>query len=356
MTRSNAGDWTRLIVATVARGVLASILGLALWAAVPAVIGWHPTTVMTGSMEPRLVPGDVVVSRPVTAASLTVGRVLLFDDPDHPGELRLHRFVRTGPGGTLITKGDANRQDDSTRVARAAVRGVAFIRVPLAGLPVLWLREGRGMLVAGLVAGLAVVAFLTTIDRSLRRARPIASDAAPAELPRARHSGPHHLPPTRREIRRRARRARRLAHAGALGVLLLGLTAFSAVVPPAALAASFSTTTSNPTSTTAAAFAGTPTGLTCANNADTVSVTISWTSASSPGTTYDVLNGSTVIASSTTTSAVVTTSSVLGLGLLAFPLNVRADAAPVATNWTATSTTPVSVRISGIGTVSVRCA
>ena len=53
--------WLRLLVGTLSRTVLATVVGLLLWAAVPAVIGWTPTTVMTGSMEPRIHPGDIVV-------------------------------------------------------------------------------------------------------------------------------------------------------------------------------------------------------------------------------------------------------------------------------------------------------
>ena len=54
-------DWTRLALGTASRVVLYSLLGLMVYAAAPAALGWSPTTVMTGSMEPRIHPGDVVV-------------------------------------------------------------------------------------------------------------------------------------------------------------------------------------------------------------------------------------------------------------------------------------------------------
>ncbi|MFS2030666.1 hypothetical protein ACEN85_11210, partial [Curtobacterium sp. CT11-45] len=165
----DALDWGRVVVATLARGVVATRLGLALWAAAPAVIGGQPTTVMTGSMEPRLTPGDVVVSRPVSAGDVRMGKVLLVDDPDQPGHLRMHRYVEDGPRGTIVTKGDANPRQDSTPVEPSAVHGVAFLRVPFVGAPIVWLRAGEwgkvGMLALGLVAVLA----LCTIDGSLRR-------------------------------------------------------------------------------------------------------------------------------------------------------------------------------------------
>jgi signal peptidase I len=165
----DAVDWGRVVVATLARGVIATLLGMALWAAAPAVIGWHPTTVMTGSMEPRLHPGDVVVSRPVAEYDIRVGQVLLFDDPDQPGELRMHRFVKVASNGQLVTKGDANPQRDSSTISRSAVHGVAFIRVPYVGMPIMWLRDGEWKNVILLVLALTGIAALATIDGSLRR-------------------------------------------------------------------------------------------------------------------------------------------------------------------------------------------
>src|SRR6478609_4303452 len=145
MTRSG---WLALSVTVVARGILATLLSLLAWSLLPALLGWHPTLVMTGSMLPRLTPGDVVMSRPVDPASLRLGQVLLVDNPDHPGQLRLHRFVRVATDSRLILRGDANPSPDSTPVSRSAVHGVAVLRIPEIGRPLLWADEsGIGALV-----------------------------------------------------------------------------------------------------------------------------------------------------------------------------------------------------------------
>jgi hypothetical protein len=150
--------WVRLAVTVAARGVLFSILGMLTWALLPIVLGWTPTTVMTGSMEPRIHPGDVVVSRPAEPEAITLNRILLVDDPDHAGRLRLHRFADFAPDGNLILRGDANSANDSTSVAPAAVRGVAVLRVPFVGLPVVWIADRNW---GPLAAVLATVAGLT---------------------------------------------------------------------------------------------------------------------------------------------------------------------------------------------------
>ncbi|WP_123654294.1 hypothetical protein [Curtobacterium sp. ZW137] len=46
-------DWVRVVVATLARGLIATLLGLALWAAAPAVIGWPSRSPTRGPPRPR---------------------------------------------------------------------------------------------------------------------------------------------------------------------------------------------------------------------------------------------------------------------------------------------------------------
>jgi hypothetical protein len=93
-------------------------------------------------MMPRLHPGDIVVARPVDTPQLHPGQVLLFDDPDHAGRLRLHRYLQPATTGMITTKGDANPTADSSAVDLKTVHGVGYLRVPYLGLPILWLRTG----------------------------------------------------------------------------------------------------------------------------------------------------------------------------------------------------------------------
>jgi len=152
--------WRRLVAVTLAKVVLVGLLGLAAWGAAPRLIGWHPTTVSSGSMMPRLHVGDVAVSRPLGDHVPPLSSVLLFHDPDHPDRLRMHRFVRVADDGLLVTRGDANDADDSSPVPLSAVVGIGTLRVPWIALPITWLREGRwlplGLVGIGLVLTLAV--------------------------------------------------------------------------------------------------------------------------------------------------------------------------------------------------------
>lgn len=210
--------------------LLLSVVALAAWAAAPVALGWAPTTVISGSMLPRLFVGDVAVSRPLGNRPPAIDQVLLFHDPDHPGRLRLHRLVDVTDHGQLVTRGDANLADDSTPVDLAAVQGVAVLRVPFVGLPIVWMREGRRVWLGA--ASLALL-LLAAGSRLAPRTDTI--------------SEPHTIPEppaTPRQHRGWRRFARISVLALALSVLVIGVG--TAIAVPAA--AGFATTTSNPQS------------------------------------------------------------------------------------------------------------
>ncbi|GGL05199.1 signal peptidase [Curtobacterium luteum] len=370
----DAVDWGRVVVATAARAVVAGLLGLALWAAAPALIGWQPTTVMTGSMAPRLAPGDVVVSRPVPPDEVRPGRILLADDPDVSGHLRMHRFVEEGPGGSIVTKGDANPQADSTPLERSAVHGVAFLRIPFIAAPVTWLHDGDWVRLVLLGLGLAAVLALCTVDGSLRRL--VDEPADPGDPPddpggdpstglEARGGPVTSLqadgspPGTRRSPRGHGRRRRpqhRLRRLGGTAAVVLLTVGVGTLAPPSAVAAPFSRTTGSASNYGA----GTPQAvltLSCAP-ASSDSVTISWTYPTTPGIgepySFDLVSGGTQVA---TADGGATSLTYRGGGLLVvgtYDLRLRTN---LGGTWTVLSPQTVRVRVlSVVGLGSAACA
>ena len=127
-------------------GVVACILGMLLVSVAPVLLGWKTTVVVSGSMAPRIRPGDVIAAAPAprdVQSSVRPGRVVLVDDPVRPGALLLHRLVRYDDRGRMILKGDANAAADSTPVPVENLRGLPRLRVQAVGLPFLWLQQGR---------------------------------------------------------------------------------------------------------------------------------------------------------------------------------------------------------------------
>lgn len=82
----------------------------------PHLLGYRTATMLTGSMEPGISPGDVVVTVPKPAADLQVGDVISYRIPVEDHRIETHRVTKVmhKADGTIaiITKGDANSDND----------------------------------------------------------------------------------------------------------------------------------------------------------------------------------------------------------------------------------------------------
>jgi signal peptidase len=142
--------------------VLIAVVVAAAVAVVPAAVGGEALTVLSGSMEPTLPLGSVVVVRPRPAAEITSGVVIAFTDRSREtGVARTvtHRVIEVehGPDGpTFRTKGDANEDPDEHATTPADVIGVAWYDVPLVG----WVREAVTSRIGLLYAGGALLLLL----------------------------------------------------------------------------------------------------------------------------------------------------------------------------------------------------
>lgn len=109
-----------------------SVVSIALiWFAV-GVFPIFPTVILTGSMEPVIYPGDVVVIQKTEANKIKVGDVIQY----WTGEIFIiHRVIAVeGPAGELRTKGDNNSAPDSALVTSGQVRGKMIAVIPKLGI------------------------------------------------------------------------------------------------------------------------------------------------------------------------------------------------------------------------------
>jgi signal peptidase len=158
--RHPAAPWLRLAVTTIARVILGAVAGFAVWSLALIPFGYRDTVTSSGSMQPNIGIGDVVVARPIDAHTDLVGRVVTAENPAKPGTLLTHRIVRDNHDGTYTTKGDANPDADSTPMPRAAIKGRAFLLVPWVGLPAQWIDTGQYLPLLASLVGLATLGAL----------------------------------------------------------------------------------------------------------------------------------------------------------------------------------------------------
>jgi signal peptidase len=152
----------------VVAAVLVAVAGLVFLALAPRLVGFQGHVVVSGSMEPRLSPGDVVLTRPVLPQDLQPGQVLLFPDPEGADRLVLHRLVSFDARGDLVTRGDANQSNDGSHVPASSVIGEAQLRVPYVGLPAYWRLTAQWGHLGGLTVLLAA-ATVSTVGGSRSR-------------------------------------------------------------------------------------------------------------------------------------------------------------------------------------------
>lgn len=121
------------------------------------ISGWQPLAVVSGSMEPAVRVGSMVMVEPAEADVYFANpSIIAYDDPASPGSLVTHRVVSTASDdvGAVFyrTKGDANRVADSTPVAHDSLVGVARMIIPFLGLPAMWLASGQLVMLGAFVA------------------------------------------------------------------------------------------------------------------------------------------------------------------------------------------------------------
>lgn len=129
----------------------------------PTVFGYCMAGVVSGSMEPEIRVGDLIVTR--SQVTYAQGDIILFYEPGS-GSYITHRILLSS-GGQYVTKGDANDTEDRFRVTDASVVGKVVAVCPGFGYVVGFLQSPLGMLtvLGGGFLVMAAVDFLTEVAR-----------------------------------------------------------------------------------------------------------------------------------------------------------------------------------------------
>jgi signal peptidase len=142
---------------------------------VPFFLGMKSLTVLSGSMEPTIHVGDVVVVRQIPPTDARVGDVVTFRDPSDPGKLVTHRVRKisvSDDGVAFETKGDANTGTERWRVATYGTIGLVMYRVPRLGYVLFYVHGTLGRLLLVVVPALLLGGY--EIRRIWAPARPTA--------------------------------------------------------------------------------------------------------------------------------------------------------------------------------------
>lgn len=143
---------------------------------VPRLTGATPYVVLTGSMQPQMPPGTLVVVKPVDAEAITTGTVITYQLESGKPTVVTHRVTSVGVDGKgelrFGTKGDANEDPDARQVIPAQIKGERAYYVPYLGYVTnLITGEQRQIGLVAVVAGLFGYAGLMFIGAARDRRR-----------------------------------------------------------------------------------------------------------------------------------------------------------------------------------------
>ena len=112
--------------------------------------------VRSGSMEPAIAVGDMVLAGPVGTGGIKPGVIISYE----LGKNLITHRVLSIDGNTLITKGDANKEPDSTPVRLSQVQSRYIFRIPFAGYVAGFLRTRPGWLLSIVLPSIVLVGFI----------------------------------------------------------------------------------------------------------------------------------------------------------------------------------------------------
>ena len=120
--------------------------------------GWRVDAVFTGSMEPALKVGGVVITRPVEAEEISVGDIITFYSPQ-TGKPTSHRVmaIQSGSSRYFQTKGDVNEDVDTVAVPMENVVGKVCFHVPYLGYATQFVKTRLGLILTLFLPGLIVI-------------------------------------------------------------------------------------------------------------------------------------------------------------------------------------------------------
>ena len=146
----NVVSW--VLVSVVCALILAIVIML--------IVGFKPAVVLTPSMTPSIMPGDLIVYKATDAENIKVNDVITFwpsaDSAEEQDLSVTHRVVEIIDDGdgtlTFITHGDANSEGSTEKVPQERVIGKVYIVLPWIGQLFLFIKNNLLVIVFSVIS------------------------------------------------------------------------------------------------------------------------------------------------------------------------------------------------------------
>jgi signal peptidase len=112
--------------------------------------------VMSGSMEPAIKTGSVVLVKQISPKELKKGDIITFSVSNSILPVT-HRIVQVSKDGKITTKGDANKTNDFDPVSVSNVKGKVIFAVPYFGYISVWTKTPLGFILLIIFPALLII-------------------------------------------------------------------------------------------------------------------------------------------------------------------------------------------------------
>ena len=114
--------------------------------------------VISGSMEPAIQTGSVVIVHPIVPDTIRKGDIIMFSSLDM-SSLTTHRVVNVESEPTLhfITRGDANKNSDINPVLPDQIVGIVAFSIPYLGLLTQFIKTPLGFTLFFLIPAVILI-------------------------------------------------------------------------------------------------------------------------------------------------------------------------------------------------------
>lgn len=134
------------------------IIGFLLFALFPIKGNYQIKIVQSGSMEPNIKTGSIVIIKP--SANYTMGDIVTFGKDTKKDIPTTHRIVGSRAEGGIIlftTKGDANEDNDTNEIRQNDIHGKVLFNVPFFGYIIDLARKPLGFAVLIILPAIIVI-------------------------------------------------------------------------------------------------------------------------------------------------------------------------------------------------------
>ena len=125
--------------------------------------GFKLFTVVTGSMEPSIPSGSLVLARqPDNVKDIHEGEIVTFEQPGYSNKYITHRVYEKSQSevlGVFTTKGDKNPTADNWEVSYGRVQGIYITHLAAVGNWIEFLKTPRGLVIFVLVPALVLILY-----------------------------------------------------------------------------------------------------------------------------------------------------------------------------------------------------